>query len=48
MKIVLCVSGASGVSLGVMLYEELSKAADVSLVISEGAKKVFKIGRAHV
>lgn len=47
MKIVLCVSGASGVSLGVMLYRELCKEADVSLVISDGAKKVFQYEIPH-
>lgn len=42
MKILLCITGASGSIYGIRLLEELKKAgAEVHLIISEGAEKII-------
>ncbi len=41
MKIIVCITGASGSILGIKLLENL-KAHDVSLILSENAKKIIK------
>ncbi len=41
MKAVVCVSGASGATLGLKLYNELRIRHDVSLILSDAAKKVL-------
>lgn len=40
MKIVVCISGASGFRLGIGLYNALKTTHDVSLILSDSAKKV--------
>lgn len=41
MKTVVCISGASGATLGLRLFRELKKSCEAYLVISDGAKKVL-------
>ncbi len=43
MKILVCISGASGAALGFKLYEELKKEHNTFLVVSDAAKKVISL-----
>ncbi len=49
MKLVVCITGASGVIYGVKLLEELKKRKEIEtfLVISNGAKKVIELETDH-
>ncbi len=43
MRIVVCVSGASGAGLGLKLYESVKREHEVSLVLSDSARKVLSL-----
>ncbi|WP_169776702.1 UbiX family flavin prenyltransferase [Campylobacter mucosalis] len=43
MKVVVAISGASGAMLGVKLVNELAKAHDTHVVVSNGAKEVLRL-----
>lgn len=43
LRVVLCITGASGVIYGVRLLEELSKISEVHLVISKNARKILEL-----
>jgi len=43
LRVILCITGASGVIYGVRLLEELKERAEVHLVISKSAKKIIEI-----